>query len=122
MMGRHVQFTDTHLILHLTGFTGLFALKWKVSIDYRHIKNVFVDGFDAPLWMLRMPGTSIAPLHIYEGSFKYANDWYFLSYEKRDHLINMELDGHDKYKYVIFQIDRPAEVAADIRKRMAAQR
>ncbi|MCM3163333.1 MULTISPECIES: hypothetical protein [Metabacillus] len=115
-MGRELQFGEDELILHLTGLTGYFALKRKVHIPYKTIESVLVDYFDAPRWMLRMPGTSLSPLHIYEGSFKFANEWYFLSYERLEPLVIIELEGHVKYKYVIFQVPNPTEIASKIRK------
>ena len=33
----------------------VFALKLKLKIQYNTIKSVYVDYFDAPQWMLRMP-------------------------------------------------------------------
>lgn len=117
-VGREIRFGDAEFVLKLTGLTCIFALKRQVVIPYPKIKRVVVDYFDAPMWMLRMPGTSIAPLHIYEGSFKYANEWYFLSYEKREPLVILELEGHEKYTYVIFQIDHPSEVASALSKRI----
>lgn len=68
--------------------------------------------------MLRMPETSISSLNIFEGSFKYADEWCFLSYENRVPPVMIELEGHEKYKYVVFEIDNPAKVVADIRKHM----
>jgi hypothetical protein len=118
-MGREVQFSDEGVILKLNGVTGLLALKFKLKIPYPTIKKVYVDYFDAPQWMLRMPGTSISAFNIFEGSFKYADEWYFLSYENRVPLLIMELEGHEKYKYVIFEIDDPAAVASEIRKRIS---
>ncbi|WNC12999.1 hypothetical protein [Brevibacillus brevis] len=115
---RTVHFHDSEFVLVLGGLLGFFALKRKVAIPYHTIKRVRVDDFDAPKWMLRMPGTSLAPLNIYEGSFKYANEWYFLSYEKRENLVILELEGHANYHYVIFQIDNPTQVAAEIRRRL----
>ncbi|MEC2078487.1 hypothetical protein [Metabacillus fastidiosus] len=117
-MGREIYFGEEELILILKGLTAFFALKRKIKMPYSMIKNVLVDHFQAPQWMLRMPGTSISPLNIYEGSFKYANEWYFLSYEGIQPLIIMELDGHEKYKYIIFQIDNPTDVAAKIRRHL----
>ncbi|WP_416825439.1 hypothetical protein [Ectobacillus polymachus] len=115
-MGREVQFDDAGVILKLNGVTAFFALKLEVKMPYNTIKGVYVDYFDAPLWMLRMPGTSISALTIYEGSFKYNDEWYFLSYENRVPLVMIKLEGHEKYKYVFFEIDSPTKVAADIRK------
>ncbi|QPA31450.1 hypothetical protein [Thermaerobacillus caldiproteolyticus] len=117
-MGREVHFDKAELTLKLTGILSFFALKRKVKIPYCTIKSVYVDYFDAPRWMLRMPGTSISPLEIYEGSFKYANEWYFLSYELREPLVIIELEGHEKYNYVIFQIKDPISIASEIRKRI----
>ncbi|MGG0792473.1 hypothetical protein ABE137_00300 [Brevibacillus laterosporus] len=117
-MGREVQFDDEGVILKLTGATGFFAVKFNLKMPYSTIKSVYVDYFDAPQWMLRMPGTSISALNIFEGSFKYADEWYFLSYERREPLLIIELEGHEKYKYVIFEIDDPSNVASDIRKRI----
>ncbi|MFE5323001.1 hypothetical protein ACFQ88_30425 [Paenibacillus sp. NPDC056579] len=117
-MGRNVLFDETQFTLQLQGWTRIFAFKSKVVVPYRTVHSVLVDSYHAPLWMLRMPGTSLAPLHIYEGSFKYRNEWYFLSYEQPDSLIIVELNGHDTYRYVIFQIDHPREVAAELRQRV----
>ncbi|PYI56904.1 hypothetical protein [Paenibacillus flagellatus] len=117
-MAREVHFDEEGVLLNLTGATGFFALKFKLKMPYSTIKSVYVDYFDAPPWMLRMPGTSLSALHIFEGSFKYADEWYFLSYESRVPLLIMELEGHDKYRYVIFQVDNPTGVASEIRKRI----
>ncbi|MFD3449886.1 hypothetical protein ACFDTO_35505 [Microbacteriaceae bacterium 4G12] len=119
-MGRSIEFHETECALHLTGTVSLFALKSKITIPYQTIQSVYVDYFDAPQWMMRMPGTSISPLNVYEGSFKYANEWYFLSYEQRVPLVNIELKGHKKYKYIIFQVDNPTEIAAVLRRRVRA--
>lgn len=117
-MGREIQFDDESVTLKLKGATGFFALKFKLKIPYNTIKSVYVDYFDAPQWMLRMPGTSISALNIFEGSFKYADEWYFLSYENRVPMLIIELEEHEKYKYVIFEIDDPTDVASHIRKRI----
>ncbi|PEY30009.1 hypothetical protein CN354_26210 [Bacillus cereus] len=117
-MGREVQFNQDSMTLKLNGATGFFALKLQLKIPYQMIKSVYVDHFDAPEWMLRMPGTSIAALNIFEGSFKYADEWYFLSYENRVPLVMIELEGHEKYNYVFFEMDNPTNIAAEIRKRI----
>lgn len=117
-MGRKVLFTEKEFILKLTGALSLFALKRELRIPYKAISNAFVDYFKAPMWMLRMPGTSIAPLNIYEGTFRYRNEWYFLSYENKVPLVNLELDGTQKYKYIIFEIQNPQDILQELRKRL----
>ena len=84
-------------------------------MPYQMIKSVLVDYFEAPKWMIRLPGTSIAPLNIYEGSFKYQDEWYFLSFGGRVPLVIIKLDGHKKYNYVIFQCENPTRTASEIR-------
>jgi len=118
IVGREIIFAKDELTLKLTGLVGFFALKQKVKVPYRLIKSVYVDYFDAPQWMIRMPGTSLSPLNIYEGSFKYGNEWYFLSYEHRVPLVIIELEGHKKYKYVIVKMNDPTDTAAEIRRRI----
>lgn len=117
-MGKEIHFGEEELTLKLTGLTAYFALKRKIIMPYSMIKNVTVDYFQAPQWMLRMPGTSIAPLNIYEGSYKYGNEWYFLSYERREPLMIIGLEGHVKYNYVIFQIHQATKLAAEVRRRI----
>ena len=84
----------------------------------RFIKSILVDYFDAPKWMMRMPGTSISPLNIHEGSYKYRDEWCFLSCCGRVPLVIIEIDGHKKYKYVIFQIDNPTQIVSEIWMRL----
>lgn len=115
-MAREVLFGEQKLTLKLRGLLMFLAFKQKIILPYHTIKSVFVDYFDTPEWMIRMPGTSISPLNVYEGSFKYGDDWFFLSFERREPLVIIELEGHEKYRYVIFQIDNPTEIAARIRR------
>lgn len=115
-MGREIQFNDDNIILKLTGVNTFFALRTQVTMPYHCIHSVYVDYFQAPKWMLRMPGTSFSFLNIYEGSYKYADEWYFLSYGGQVPLVNIELEGHEKYRYVIFQVENPTKVAAEIRR------
>ncbi|KLV22069.1 hypothetical protein ABW02_22200 [Niallia circulans] len=118
-MNREIIFEEDAAVLKIRGFMMLFTFKHKVKMPYNMIKSVFVDYFDPPKWMIRMPGTSISPLNIYEGSYKYQDEWYFLSYEGRIPVVIIELDNHEKYRYVIFQIENPTEVAAELRRKMA---
>lgn len=117
-MGREVRFNKEDFNLKLTGVLSLFALKWQLKIPYKAIKSIFIDEFEPPMWMLRMPGTSIAPLNIFEGSFKFGDEWYFLSYEHKVPLIHLELEGYGKYQYVIFEIENPRAVLIELRKRI----
>jgi hypothetical protein len=114
-MGREVHFGQESFILTLRGPVAFFALKQKIEIPYQCVKSVNVNYFDAPLWMLRLPGTAIPP-SIYEGSYKYGDEWYFLSYERRVPLIILRLEGHKKYNHVIFQMKEPEKTAEEIKQ------
>ncbi len=118
LMGRKVHFSKDMFVLKLTGIQSIFALRGKLKIPYKTIKQVYIDEFEAPMWMLRMPGTAIAPLHIFEGSFKFADEWYFLSYEHKVPLIHLELEDYGIYKYVIFEMENPREVMIELRKKL----
>ena len=117
-MGRELHIKEDELVLKLTGVHPLFAFKRSVRMPYSAIRSVMVDHFEAPVWMLRMPGTSIAPLNIYEGSFKFGNEWYFLSYAHKDPLVIIEMTGM-KYRFVIFEMDDPTQAAAEIRREIS---
>ena len=117
-MTRKVHFDEEEFVLRLNGVESIFAMKWQLKIPYMAIKKVYLDEFEPPMWMLRMPGTSIAPLHIFEGSFKFGNEWYFLSFEHNVPLLHLEIEGAGKYKYVIFELENPKAVMIELRKRI----
>ncbi|MDR6123670.1 hypothetical protein QFZ87_003267 [Bacillus sp. SLBN-46] len=117
-MGRKVTFTKDEFVLRLNGVLSVFALKWQLRIPYKSIKRVYIDEFDPPMWMLKMPGTAIAPLNIFEGSFKFGNEWYFISCEHNVPLVHLEVDGFGKYKYIIFEMENPRAVMIELRKKL----
>lgn len=57
-MTRKVRFDEEEFVLRLNGFESFFALKWQLKIPYKAIKKVYLDEFEPPMWMLRMPSTS----------------------------------------------------------------
>ncbi|UOQ45816.1 hypothetical protein MUN89_07770 [Halobacillus salinarum] len=113
-MRRSLEYKDTELVVKLGLVIRLFALKKEVRIPYHTIKSTVVDYFKPPAWTVRMPGTSISPLNIFEGTFKYQDNWYFLSYEHQVPLVIIELSGH-QYRFVVIELDKPEQVAAEIR-------
>ncbi|MEH7299141.1 hypothetical protein [Neobacillus drentensis] len=117
-MGRKVNFTKDEFVLRLNGVLSVFALKWQLRIPYKAIKRVYIDEFDPPMWMLKMPGTAIAPLNIFEGSFKFGNEWYFISCEHNVPLVHLEVDGFEKYKYIIFEMENPRAVMIELRNKL----
>ncbi len=117
-MAKQLILNATECILQLTGFHRIAALKHEISMDYAMIQSVHIGTFDSPFWMLKMPGTAIPGFSIYEGSFWHAKEWYFLSYESRGEHVIIELHGHDKYTYVIFDIENSEHVVAQLKQRL----
>ncbi|WP_425457450.1 hypothetical protein [Bacillus marasmi] len=117
-LARELHFTDHELVLKLSGTVSLLALKRELRIPYQCIKRVYVEHYKPPLWMLRIPGTSVAFLNIYEGTFYYEKEWYFFSFEHYVPLIHLELSGHKKYKYVIFELEKTREALIEIRSKL----
>src|SRR3954470_6027301 len=117
-MTRKVHFDEEEFVLRLMGVESIFALKWQLKIPYKAIKKVYIDEFEPPMWMLKMPGTSIAPLHIFEGTFKFGSEWYFLSFEHHVPLLHLEIEGCGKYKYVIIELENPKAVMIGLRKKI----
>jgi len=117
-LGRKVRFTDNAFILELTGMTRFFALKKRMVIPYHMIERAIVDYFQAPFWLVKLPGTAIPWLNIYEGTFFYKGYWYFLSYERKVPLVILELKGHPRYNFVIFETADPTTTVAELNKRL----
>ncbi|WP_456363497.1 hypothetical protein [Priestia aryabhattai] len=117
-MGRSVQISNSSVTLKLSGFLRFCALKSRVEMPYKIIKDIKVEIFKAPLTMIRLPGTSMPPLHIHEGSFLHNGDWYFLSYEKKKPVVIIELEGHKKYRYVVFETENPDQLVVEIKEKL----
>ncbi|MGD7007900.1 hypothetical protein [Metabacillus sp. 84] len=117
-MGRMVELGEDKAIVRLTGLTWFFAIKMKLEVPYETISQVYVDTFEAPRIMLRMPGTSVSFLNIYEGSFKYRDEWFFLSFSGNGPFLILELNGHLKYRFIVLQVVNPTGTAAEIRKQI----
>ncbi|MBB3113497.1 hypothetical protein FHS18_005609 [Paenibacillus phyllosphaerae] len=113
-MSRQVQIEDQQLVLHLTGLTSVGALKREVAIPYSSIKSVTVEDFKVSLLKFRV-GTSIADIR--QGRFLIGDRWCFISYENHRDVVVLELSGHEFGK-VVFQIDNPEEVKAQIEARI----
>jgi hypothetical protein len=109
-LARTVEFRENDLILHLSGFNSLAALKKEVVIPYQSIQSASIKDFEASLMSFKI-GTS--GFGIREGRFLLADKWCFLSYENNDNVIVLELENHD-YKQVVFQVSDVGSVFAQI--------
>lgn len=113
-MARSVECTQDALILHLDGLTSLAALKRQVMIPYSSIKSVAIEDFQVSLLRFRV-GTSIADIR--EGRFLLSDKWSFISYENHKDVIVLHLVDHE-FENVVFQIQHPEEVKAQIEEHL----
>lgn len=120
-MGRTIQFGTSECTLMLSGWHAVIAFESRISLAYRAIKHVQVGSFTPQPGTLRMPGTEIPFSSTYAGRFLYGNDWYFLSFERTDSLLLLDLEGHAKYKKIIVQLDSPTETAIALQQHLLAQ-
>lgn len=116
-LGRKVHLNEKEFVLELTGVNCLFAFKRRLKIPYQAITNVYVGEFKTPKGMVRTLGTSIPP-SLCEGSFLYEGDYYFLSYERKVPLLQLEIAEYGKYRYVIFEIEDIHDLLIDLRKKI----
>lgn len=116
-MSRTIEFSEDKLVLHLTGFTSVAALRRHVEIPYSKIVSVAVDDFEISLLKIRI-GTSISDIR--EGKFLIGDRWCFVSYEDHKDVVILELSDHEFGK-VVFQTENPEETRQCIMEYMAAK-
>jgi hypothetical protein len=113
-LARTVEFRENDLILHLSGFNSLAALKKEIVIPYQSIQSASIKDFEASLMSFKI-GTS--GFGIREGRFLLADKWCFLSYGNNENVIVLELENHD-YKQVVFQITDVESVLEQINSKL----
>lgn len=106
-MARKIELNETEIVIHFTGLTSAAALQRKLIIPYQSITKVTIEDYQ-PSWLAFRIGTAIPGFDIYEGKFYKSGEWHFLSYENRDKVITIDLEGHD-YKKVVFEVENPEE-------------
>ncbi|WP_083955645.1 hypothetical protein [Brevibacillus parabrevis] len=120
-MSRTIQFGPSECTLELSGWRAVIAFENRITLPYRFIKHVQVGSFTPEPGTLRMPGTEIPFSSTYAGRFLYGNNWYFLSFERTNHLLLLDLEGHAKYRKIVVQVENPAEIAVTLQQHLLAQ-
>lgn len=120
-MARSVQVTDDAVVVGLTGWTAIAALRRVVRVPLRAIRSVSTERYGAAGF--RLAGTSIPWTDIRAGRFRRGGRWTFLSFDDRDRVLTLELDRTMPgagYDVVAVGVDDPAAVAAEIDARRGA--
>lgn len=117
-MSRTIEVTTREVVVRLTGWTAVAALKRELRLPLGAIRSVSIDRYEAN--GLRLGGTSIPFTDIRAGRFRRSGRSTFLSFDDRDRVLTLVLDrsveGVD-YDVVAVGIDDPAAVAAEIEAR-----
>lgn len=120
-MARTVQVTEDAVVVRLTGWTAMAALKRVVRVPLRAIRSVSTGRYGPT--GLRLAGTAIPWTDIRAGRFRRNGRWTFLSFDDRDRVVTLELDRTVpgvSFDVVAVGVDDPAAVAAEIDERRGA--
>ena len=112
-MARTVDVTPDEVVIRLTGWTAAAALRRTLRIPRAAIRRVSTGPWSAD--GLRIAGTGIPFSDYRQGRFRHRGRWQFLSFERRDRVVALELDraavGDD---VVVVGVDDPDAVAAQL--------
>jgi hypothetical protein len=114
-VARTVRVDPDAVVVRLTGWTALAALKREVRVPMRAIRSVSTGRYSAT--GLRIAGTAIPWTDIRGGRFRHAGLWTFLSFDDRDRVLRLGLDRSvpgAAYDVVAVGVDDPETVAAEI--------
>ena len=114
-MARTVRVDPDSVVVRLTGWTALAALKREVRVPMRAIRSVSTGRYGAT--GLRIAGTAVPWTDIRAGRFRRAGRWTFLSFDHRDRVLTLELDRTvpgAAYDVVAVGVDDPDALASEI--------
>jgi hypothetical protein len=96
------------VVIKVLGFHKLLALKSKVEINKKNIKNVKIaeDNLRSPL--IKLPGSRIPGL-IAAGTFMEKNRKEFWDHVKKNKAIAIELEN-EKYTKIVVDVEHPEMV------------
>jgi len=114
-VARSIRVAPDAVVVRLTGWAALAALKREVRIPMRAIRSVSTGRYGATGF--RIAGTALPWTDIRAGRFRRAGLWTFLSFDDRERVLTLELDRSvpgAAYDVVAVGVDDPNAVAAEI--------
>ena len=114
-LARIVHVDPDGVVVRLTGWTALAALKREVRVPMRAIRSISTGRYGATGFPHRRhcdPWTDLRA-----GRFRRGGSWTFLSFDDRDRVLTLELDRSvpgAAYDVVAVGVDDPDTVAAEI--------
>jgi hypothetical protein len=114
-MARIVHVDPDGVVVRLTGWTALAALKREVRVPMRAIRSISTGRYGATGF--RIAGTAIPWTDIRAGRFRRGGSSTFLSFDDPDRVLTLELDRSvpgAAYDVVAVGVDDPDTVAAEI--------
>jgi len=103
------------VVVRLTGWAALAALKREVRVPMRAIRSISTGRYGATGF--RIAGTAIPWTDIRAGRFRRSGAWTFLSFDDPDRVLTLELDRSvpgARYDVVAVGVDDPGAIAAEI--------
>ena len=112
-MPRSVELTPDEVVVRLTGWTAVAALKRELRIPRTAIRGVSTEPWHEDGW--RIAGTAIPFRDYRQGRFRRKGRWQFLSFERRDRVVALTVDRRSvRYDVVVLGVDDPEAVAAEL--------
>ena len=112
-MPRSVEITPDEVVVRLTGWTAVAALKRELRIPRTAMRGVSTGPWHEDGW--RIAGTAIPFRDYRQGRFRRKGRWQFLSFERRDRVVVLTLDRRSvRYDVVVLGVDDPEAIAAEL--------
>ncbi|MEM0119861.1 MAG: hypothetical protein QW514_04640 [Thermoprotei archaeon] len=119
-MPRRIILEKDRLVLEFSGLKHFETLEARFEVPYEKIVGATTSTFRFPPGTLRLGGLSLPFTEIREGHFEFQGSWYFVSFEDRDKVVTLYLDGFThagkKYSVVAFQVDDPEGFVERLKK------
>jgi len=113
-MPRTVEIEPERVVIRLSGWTMLAALKREVVVPRRAIRRVATGPWVEDGW--RVAGSAIPWTDYRQGRFRSHGRKVFLSFEDRHRVVVLEVDRDSVgFDIVVVGVDDPETVAAELR-------
>lgn len=110
-MARTVELTTDEVVVRLTRWTAVAALRRELRVPRAAIRSVSTGPWTEDGW--RVAGTAVPFLDYRQGRFRRHGERRFLSFERRDRVVVLRVDRATVgYDVVVVGVEDPDAVAA----------